>query len=414
MRIKAIFGGILICALWCGSVMAIAPADFADKLKVNLNEDIPPLQELREQFRPAPVYDRKYKYYWQIGTKFDTDFAQTIRRYGSRDRRLKWAGEDELYGMIKNMDPKMYQYIGPYLHTVPGIPEKILNMPGIKETKNKFPTRIAPQVADIEDLEMMSPIFYFLLMPEAWAENSKHEEITIPRKLPEPTNKYHSKMIDDIAKVVRPQDYAPGAVVKNPIEKELRTIQISESSPLTSPDIEAFVSTIDDINRFGEDINVQMRLVEATGLLEAWENAQGKGSGVPGLKDMVYPCSRLVQKVKVAGLINDFNEIIAKQGFDEKEWAYTCDKTMRAYRMLNMSQAEVRAVRLYRKNAFGDMLAAYDYNYGVLIATTMQAFVEMYTAPLEDMLEVKKNHKSIENTLKKNSQRIVIQSIYLK
>ena len=53
------------------------------------------------------------------------------------------------------MPPQMYEYIGPYLHTVPGIPEKVLNMPGIKETKNKFPSRIAPQLADIEDIEMI-------------------------------------------------------------------------------------------------------------------------------------------------------------------------------------------------------------------------------------------------------------------
>ncbi len=414
MRNKVIFGGFLIWILWSGVAKAIAPSDFADNLKINLDETIPSLEELREQFRPAPVYDRKYTYYWQIGTKFDREFAQTIRRYGSRDKRLKWAGEDELYGMIKNMDPKMYQYIGPYLHTVPGIPEKILNMPGIKETKNKFPTRIAPQVADIEDLEMMSPIFYFLLMPEAWADNSKNEEIKVPKKLPEPINKYNSKLIDDIAKIVTPQDYAPGAVVKNPIEKELRTINITENSPLTTPDIKAFVDTIDELNRFGEDIGVQVKLVEATGLLEAWENAQGNGSGVPGLRDMVHPCARLVQKMRLAGLDSDFRGIIAKQGFDEKEWAYTCDKTIKAYRMLNMSQTEVKAVKLYRKNVFGDMLATYDYKYGALIATTMQAIIEMYTAPLDDMLEVKKNYKALEDSFKESSQRIVIQSIYLK
>ena len=57
--------------------------------------------------------------------------------------------------LLENMHKEYYQYIGPYLHTVPTISEKVLNMPGIKETKNKFPTRIAPQVADIEDIEIV-------------------------------------------------------------------------------------------------------------------------------------------------------------------------------------------------------------------------------------------------------------------
>ena len=46
----------------------------------------------------------------------------------------------------------------------------------IKETKNKFPTRIAPQLADIEDLEFLSPYLYYLLMPEMWPENRRSPE----------------------------------------------------------------------------------------------------------------------------------------------------------------------------------------------------------------------------------------------
>ena len=395
MKCKAVLYGILVGAIGIHCAQAIAPSDFAEKFKIDLNEQLPAIEELRNLFRPAPVYDRKYKYYWRIGRKFDRDFAQTIRRYGGRDKRLKWEGEDELYAMIKNMDPKMYPYIGPYLHTVPGIPEKILNMPGIKETKNQFPKRIAPQVADIEDLEMLSPAFYFLLMPEAWADNSEHDEIIIPQKLPEPVNKYNSKLIDNIIKNIRPQNYAEGSVAKGDVNRELRTIRPTQSSPLTTPDIEDFVGTLDALNGFGEDVFVQVRLLEAGNLLESWENAEGKGTGVPNLKDLVHPCARLVQKVRLAGLSGEFKSIIAKYGFNENEWAYTCDKTIKAYRLLNMSQTEAKAVRLYKKNVFGDTLAAYDYKYGVLVAATMQSVVEMYHAPIEDMLEVKKNYKLI-------------------
>lgn len=414
MKSKLFFSTLMAIVMGCSGVWAIAPSDFAPKFKVDLDEELPPITELREQFRPAPVYDRKYKYYWRIGNQFDREFAQTIRRYGSRDRRLKWEGEDEFYAMIKNMDPKMYPYIGPYLHTVPGIPEKILNMPGIKETKNKFPTRIAPQVADIEDLEMLSPVFYFLLMPEAWKDNTEHEEIQIPRKLPEPVNKYRLKLLNDISRIIRPEDFAPGAVAASKVEKSLRTINPTENSPLTSPDIEAFVGTLDELNNFGDNLMVELRLVEAGNLLEAWEKANDKSPGVPGLKDLVNPCVRLVQKVRLAGLEGEFKSIIAKQGFNEKEWAYTCDKTVKAYRVLNMTQIEARAVKFYKKNVFEDVLNSYEYKYGEMIAATMQSIVEMYTAPLEDVLEVKKNYKAIEDSLTKSHQRIGAQTIYLK
>ncbi len=412
---KRLFWGVLVSVvLGCARAQAIAPSDFAPKFKVDLDEELPPIVELREQFRPAPVYDRKYKYYWRIGNKFDKEFAQTIRRYGTRDRRLKWEGEDELYAMIKNMDPKMYPYIGPYLHTVPGIPEKILNMPGIKETKNKFPTRIAPQVADIENIEMLSPVFYFLLMPEAWSENADHEEIQVPQKLPEPINKYRLKLLDDIASIIRPEDFAPGAVVKGRVEKNLRTINPTEKSLLTSPDIEAFVGTLDELNEFGDNLMVELKLVEAGHLLEAWEKANDKGPGLAGIKDLVNPCARLVQKVRLAGLENEFKVIVSKQGFNEKEWAYTCEKTIKAYRVLNMTQMEARGVKLYKQNVFEDTLNSYEYKYGELIAATMQSVVEMYSAPLEDVLEVKKNYKAIEDSLRKSHQRIGAQTIYLK
>ena len=62
---------------------------------------------------------------------------------------------------LKNTPKEYYPYIGPYLHTIPGISEKVLNLPGIKETKTGFRKRIAPQLADIENLEFMSPALYF-------------------------------------------------------------------------------------------------------------------------------------------------------------------------------------------------------------------------------------------------------------
>lgn len=407
-------GSAIAALMWCFSVQAIAPSDYADRFKIDLSEKLPAITELREMFRPAPVFDRKYDYYWNIGDKFDKSFAQTIRKYGSRDKRIKWQGEDEFYEMIKTMPQEMYEYIGPYLHTLPGIPEKVLNMPGIKETKNKFPSRIAPQVADIEDIEMLSPVFYFLLMPEMWPENYSSEEIEIPQKLPEPANKYRPKLLDDIAKRIRPQDFAPGAKAESSVESRLRTINPDAKSPLTSADIQAFVKTLDELKVFDEDIYKKMKITEAGYLIENWEDASGKGTGLPNLKDLVHPCARFVQKARLSGLDGDFMSIISKEGFSEEEWAYTCDKTVKAYRLLKMSQVELQTLLLYKRNIYKDVLGVYSYKYGPLIATTMQSMVERYNASLSDMAEVKKNYKLIENALRDGKNRIAGQEIYLK
>ena len=86
---------------------AVAPADYADRFKVDMNERIPPIEELRKMFAPKPVYDRKFDYFWNIGTVFDKGFAKTIRQYGTRQTRLKWPGEDIMLEQLKNT-PKEY------------------------------------------------------------------------------------------------------------------------------------------------------------------------------------------------------------------------------------------------------------------------------------------------------------------
>ena len=96
---------------------AVSPADYADRFKVDMNERIPPIEELRKMFAPKPVYDRKFDYFWNIGTVFDKGFAKTIRQYGTRQTRLKWPGEDIMLEQLKNTPKEYYQYIGPYLHT---------------------------------------------------------------------------------------------------------------------------------------------------------------------------------------------------------------------------------------------------------------------------------------------------------
>lgn len=62
---------------------------------------------------------------------------------------------------------------------------------------------------------------------------------------------------------------------------------------------------------------------------------------LPNLKDLVHPCQRLVQKIRMQGMEGEFAKIVAGEGFNPEEWAYTCDKTIKAYRVLRMSSPEL-------------------------------------------------------------------------
>lgn len=65
---------------------------------------------------------------------------------------------------------------------------------GDQRDQNRFPKRIAPQLADIENLEFMSPALYFVLMPELWKDNDVSREKMKFQRLPQ-TNRYDTAFI---------------------------------------------------------------------------------------------------------------------------------------------------------------------------------------------------------------------------
>lgn len=413
IKMKLLLTTILIWA-FCTNACAIAPADYAQRFKVDMNDKIPPIEELRKKFAPKPKFDRKFDYYWNIGDKFNQDFSQTIQTYGTREKRLKGQNEDLLINSIAALPKETYPYIGPYMHTIPGMPEKLLNMPGIKETKNKFPERVAKAVADIENLEYISPAFYFLLMPEVWGEENNLDRILSETKIIQPSNKHNYQTINDVSKVIKPEDYAFGANPEAAVETKLRTITPNASSPLTSKDIQAVAASFYEIGEFSKNIYILSEVIEAGAFLDAWENSEDKGTILPNLKDLVNPCQRLIQKLKMQGLEKEFSLLIAQQGFSQEEWGYTCDKTIKAYRVLNMTSNETLAVMLYRRNINKNALLSYSKDIAPSIAMTMQSMVEMYQAPIDDVIEVKKNSQTLKKAFEHLGYRIVSQPIYIK
>ena len=362
--------------------------------EVDINAELPTYDELQKyHFDNYAVYNRKYNWHWNIGNIFDAVFRLTISEYGGTERRVKSANEEALMTMLEIMPPEYYQYIGPYLHTVPTISEKVLNMPGIKETKNKFPTRIAPQVADIEDIEFLSPYLYFLLMPEVWPGNNMTLEQPKPiqKKIKSVRN---NQLYDLIKKIVPAEDFYPNAKTKTAFDKsDLRTIEITANSPLSSGDIKAFVRTIPELNKIQSNVEAMAKIYGAGSLLDVWEADNNKGLPINTMKDLIYPCRRLLQKMRIAGEEEYLRDIVAKDGFTPEEWAYTCDKTIRAYRMTGLSHSTAMSLKMYALGVYDAYTKETLGDKAELQFLNMQAALRMHEVSKDDILEVYKNRE---------------------
>ena len=157
-------------------------SDYDKYFRVDMQMEIPDINEyIKKLDSKYRLYDKGYDSRLKMGNQFKKEFSQTIRFYGMSEGRLKNSYEDELMEVIGWLPKESYQYIGPMLHQIPGMSEKILNMPGIKETKNKFPEDVAERMKGVENLEFMSPALYFLLMPEIWGEK-KPEDLDRPKQ----------------------------------------------------------------------------------------------------------------------------------------------------------------------------------------------------------------------------------------
>lgn len=400
--------GLLLLPAFVSPVRA-AMADFAPQFEINLEEDeLPTYDELKKSFhRENNLYDTKYNSVFDLTGEFDREFYEQTALYGANEKRLKWVYEDNLLQMIQSLPKEMYQYIGPMLFTVPAMSEKILNLPGIKETKNQFPTRIAPQLKDIEDLEFMSPFFYFLLMPEMWPENS--DKFEFPQMQPvHPKVVYDPAFYQAVRRLVPPEKYMPEATTKDLAGRSMmRTIFADKNTLLTAADVEAVINTLDAVNDWGKQNHNLLKIYTVTTLWLNYDRQQPGALAVPALKDIVNPCSRLVQKATILGQERELALIAAKEGFSLNEWAYTCDKTLKAYRLSRISPMLMTAIRGYQRGFYDAEIDKLSPKHRDSRYATMQAIAEMYKAPLSDVMEVKKKRPLLEEKLLKHDFKLV-------
>ncbi len=374
-------------------------ADYEKYFQVDLDAPLPDYDTLFYEFKHEDSdYDPRYSSVWDfIGAVFDRGFHDMISSYGGSEKRAKPVEEDALLEMIEAMPKSMYEYIGPMLHETPGISEKILNYPGIKETKHKFPTRIAPQLQHIEGLEFLSPYLYYVLMPEMWPQLDKPVELP-PMQSTFPKVSYDAKFYDALKVLVPPEPYQQDYKPDNKLSRsDLRTVDITPNSLLTAADVKAFVNTMDKVNEFGKRHTKQ--LVHAGAMFDFYERKHDGGLPVNGLKDLVNPCQRLAQRVKIIGKEGEFLHEVVGEGFTLKDWAYTCDKVVKAYRVSYMSTMMLQAIRSYQRGFYDADISLLSPSRQAVQYSTMQSILEMYYAPLNDVVEVRKHRQEIRDKL---------------
>ena len=401
---------VIVCllGLWPGTSFS-GPADYDGAFEVNLDEALPSFSQLQQKYAAeAEDYDKRYDFGWNIGTVFDELFKNTIVTYGKREARIAPKNEEAILNMLAALPEQYYQYIGPYLHQVPGMSEKILNMPGIKETKNRFPTRLAPQVKNIENLEFLSPAFYFLLMPEAWPYNVDLKEYPLPKPVKTKVRR-NPKFFETVEKIVPMKDFGSDAPAgKKTGRSDLRTPNPGKSTLLTAADVRAFINTLDKVNEFGNQPGRKLSLFAAGTLIDLWESEHGSKLPVNRVKDIVNPCQRLIQRIRLLGWENEFQMLIGPEGFNLKSWAYTCDKTLKAYRVGRMSTDALQSITLYRSRYYErEVNKQTPYNARLHFATAA-AVLEMHRAPLSDVLEVRKHRSELHDKLLETDNYLLV------
>ena len=397
---------LFFCVFFAGKAADAAMVDYKQEFEVNLEENtLPSMAELEEIFnRENRYYDKKYHTFWELTGEFDSDFYARAATYGINEKRLKWEEEEHILEILAALPKEMYPYIGPMLFEIPNMSEKVLNMPGIKETKNQFPKRIAPQLKDIEDIEFLSPFLYYILMPEVWLENAR--KIEQPQMTPyHPKVVYNPEFYAALKKLVPPQDFMSGATPKKPGRSELRTIKPTPDSLLTSADIQAFARTIDAVEDWYQTGDNRYQLSRISSMLWSYEFDKNPAV-VAGLREGVNPCARLVQKARLMGQELELSRKVAGEGFTLNEWAYTCDKTIKAYRLSRISSSLMLAIRAYKAGLYDDEINKLSPKSQAFRYATMQAIVSAYNAPLADVVEVQKNRPLLEEKWKKYNFRL--------
>lgn len=337
--------------------------EFAHIYDVPADENIPNKLQLEKEYRKSVSdYDWHYDFSWNIPPVFDKEFSANIQYFGNVEKRISSADEEKLLQELKRIPPVFYPYIGPMLYKVPGLSGKILDLPGIKGTKHQFPKRIASKLSQIPNIEFVSPELYIYLMPQIFGENTGSLEFPQPssHRPNIPAVRIKRAFLDRLAEKVPAQDFALNAPQKK--EKDnYRHYNADQNTPLSTADVSAFIDTLDGLQNFQRSGRHEIDFIAIGGLISYWDEKNGIDKNVSFLKSAVNPCQSIARKVKWLGLRSEFQQVIGTQAFGLDDWAYTCDKTLKAFRAASQNNAYTTTLNLLKKGYAYKMINQFSY-----------------------------------------------------
>lgn len=337
--------------------------EFAHIYDVPADENIPNTLQLEKEYRKSVSdYDWHYDFSWNIPPVFDKEFSANIQYFGNVEKRINSADEEKLLQELKRIPPVFYPYIGPMLYKVPGLSGKILDLPGIKGTKHQFPKRIASKLSNIPNIEFVSPELYIFLMPQIFGENTGSLEFPqLSDSRPNiPAVRIKRAFLDRLAEKVPAQDFALDAPQKKKKDNP-RHYNADQNTPLSTADVSAFIDTLDVLQNFQSSGRHEIDFIAIGGLISYWDEKNGIDKNVSFLKSAVNPCQSIARKVKWLGLRNEFQQVIGTQAFGLDDWAYTCDKTLKAFRAASQNNAYTTTLNLLKKGYAYKMINQFSY-----------------------------------------------------
>ena len=323
--------------------------------------------------------------------------------------------EDDIYRLILMLPKYAYQYIGPFIHEMPYVSDRILNIPGIKETKGKFPTRIAPQMQEYAKKygKYMSTHLYIYLMPEAWAFPEREKEtfkgfnkiITIDEDgKAEGLFDVKNRSLLTKFKMPDPSKYQSGEALEKKVRPQTPADRVTQSSPLTEGDVEAALASFATIeqafgtNRFDE-FHTALRDMSLSD-----NNLMG---------EMLNPMQVLVDKINRLPEKEKFAKTVAKNGFTPESWGITVDKIIKARRVANMSPGIALTLATWRRlkkppKSF-DVLTPHDKK---VSWDSIQLFLGMYSTTGENLLAVRNYGDNIRKVFATRDMMVLETPVY--
>ena len=361
----------------------------------NLDEEIPPLYRLEREYKKSySNYRWNYDFRWNMSSFFNSEFKQNITLFGTSEKRLANADEDAILRQLKKIPKPFYQYIGPLIHTMRGLSGKVLDLPGIKETKHQFPTHIASRFKDVPYIELTSPHLYMYLNPVLWGEDMASIETPQIAKQPRkkrPRVRINPEFMQRIKAKVRAIDYADKGRRKTVAELDLRHFNPDRNTPLSKADVRAFARTLDGLDNFRKEGEHEKTLIMVESLMNYWDVKNGIPEESLLFRQIVNPCQNFVRKIQWSGLQGEFQTVIGQQGFGLKDWAYTCDKVVKAWRVHNAPSGMIWAARQQKKGAVYPLFEPFlvTEQEKTQMHYILDSLARMYTTKAEDIDAIK-------------------------